>query len=257
MLFWLNRRKKMELLRTGEQGLCKQQHKSKNEMNMQPEADDQNIGAETVGEVQTFSVKYWWLNFVRGFAALAIGIGLLLPVEVFLRVDLLRTILFQFIGFYFLISGIMSLIWGLSSHRRFGLWIFAGILGVVGGIAFFLVSVLENALSTELLTIIFGLIMLMAGLMHLLGGFKLGKTYGRRWSWGHELLGLVEIGSGILVLVSLFVPVENLRIILSFWGLVAGIGLLADGVRMHRLKTSLEESPDRQAAGQKEIDLGD
>lgn len=81
----------------------------------------------------------------------------------------------------------------------------------------------------------------------------MGKSYGRRWSWGHEFLGLVEIGIGILILVSLFAPVENLRIILSFWGLVAGIGLLADGVRMRKLKTTLEESLVSQAAGQRPV----
>ncbi|HSG15803.1 MAG TPA: hypothetical protein VLE70_05710 [Anaerolineae bacterium] len=110
------------------------------------------------------------------------------------------------------------------------------VLGLVGGVAFFLRSFLEGFVSIEILTAIFGLIMLLAGLVHFLGGFRLGKAYGRRWSLGHEFLGLVEVGIGTLLLISIFVSVENLRIILSFWGLVAGIGLIADGIRMRRLK---------------------
>jgi uncharacterized membrane protein HdeD (DUF308 family) len=191
---------------------------------------------ERSGEVQSFTIKYWWLNFVRGIVALMLGLGLLLPVEVILEADNLQDILFQFIGIYLLLSGIMSLVWGLSNNRRFGLWIVAAVLGLVGGIAFFLRSFLEGYFSATVLTVIFGLIMLLAGLIHLLGGFRLGKAYGRRWSWGHEFLGLVEIGIGILLLISIVVTVENLRIILSFWGLVAGIGLIADGIRMRRLK---------------------
>jgi uncharacterized membrane protein HdeD (DUF308 family) len=205
-------------------------------MKMQADADLQSKRTEPPGEVQAFTTKYWWLNIVRGVAALAMGIGLLLPVELLLKVDQLQSILFQFVGIYLLASGIMSLVFGLSNHRRFGLWVVAGTLGLVGGIAFLLRSFLEGYLSTDALTIIFGLIMLLAGLIHLLGGFRLSKTYGRRWSWGHEFLGLVEIVIGALIFVSLFVPVENLRIILSFWGLVAGIGLLADGVRMRKVK---------------------
>ncbi len=205
-------------------------------MNDRTEADPQLKRIEPSGEVQAFTVKYWWLNFVRGVAALALGIGLLIPFEVITDADHLQAILFQFIGIYLLFSGVMSLVWGISNHRRFGLWLLAGTLGLVGGIAFLLRSVLEIHLNSDGLTAIFGLIMLLAGAIHLLGGFRLGQVYGRRWSWGHEFLGLVELVIGLLVLVSLFIPVNNLRIMLSFWGLVAGIGLLADGVRMYRLQ---------------------
>jgi len=205
-------------------------------MNDQSSDDPLLNQGDRSGEVQSFTVKYWWLNFVRGIAALAIGIGLLLPIEVILEADNLQDILFQFIGIYLLLSGIMSLVWGLSNRRRFGLWIVAAVLGLVGGIAFILRSFLEGYFSATVLTVIFGLIMLLAGLIHLLGGFRLGKAYGRRWSWGHEFLGLVEIAIGFLLLASIAVEVEHLRIILSFWGLVAGIGLIADGVRMRRLK---------------------
>ena len=203
----------------------------------------QSQGPDQKKVIQAFSIKYWWLNFVRGFAALAIGIGLFLPVEVFFEVDFVQTILFQFIGIYFLISGIMSLIWGYTSRRESGLWLMAGILGVTGGILFLLRSVLEGAFSAEALTIVFGLILVMTGLIHFLGGFRLGQAIGRRWSLGHEFLGIVEIGIGILVIVSLFTTVENLRLILSFWGLIAGIGLIGDGIRMRRLKKRMED-PD-------------
>jgi len=82
---------------------------------------------------------------------------------------------------------------------------------------------------------------LLTGLIHLLGGFRLGQKFGRRWSWGHEFLGLVEIVIAVLVLLSLFVTVENLRILLSFWGVIAGVGLLADGLRMREANKYLDE----------------
>jgi uncharacterized membrane protein HdeD (DUF308 family) len=223
-------------------------------MNTRVKVDPQAKRTESPGEVQSFTTKYWWLNFVRGVAALALGLGLLLPVEVFLKVDQVQTMLFQFVGIYLLFSGIMSLVWGLSHRRRFGIWLIAAVLGLVGGISFMLRPFLEGYLSATTLTIIFGLIMLLTGLIHFLGGFRLGEAYGRRWSWSHEFLGLVEMVIGILIFISLVVTVENLRIILSLWGLVAGIGLLADGVRMRRLKTTLENSRVSQTADLNEAD---
>jgi uncharacterized membrane protein HdeD (DUF308 family) len=197
--------------------------------------------AKTQGEARGFA-RHWWLNFVRGIAALMLGIGLLLPVEVILEADRVQVLLLQFIGIYLLISGVMSLIWGFSNRRRLGLWLMAGVLGIVGGSAFFLRSTLEDTLSPTILTAIFGFIMLLAGLMHIFGGFRLGEKFGRRWSWGHLFLGLVEMGIGLLVFLSIFISVENLRVLLSFWGLVAGAGLIADGVRMRNQKNKLEES---------------
>lgn len=219
---------------------------------MQPDADIQQDGLKTPAEVQSFTAKYWWLNFVRGIAALFLGLGLLVPVEVILQVDRVQAMLFQFIGIYLLLSGIMSLIWGFSNRRRLGIWILAGALGLAGGIAFFFWSFLESHLPSSVLTIIFGLIMLLIGSIHLLGGFRLSETYGRRWSWGHEFLGLVEILIGLLIFVSLFVTVDNLRIILSFWGIVAGIGLVADGVRIRKQKISLEAAQASRANGKEE-----
>ena len=134
----------------------------------------------------------------------------------------------------------MSLVWGLSHRQRLGIWLIAATLGIVGGMAFILRPFLEGYLSATTLSVIVGVIMLLTGLIHFLGGFRLGKSYGRRWSWGHEFLGLVEIVIGILIFISFIVPVENLRIILSFWGIVAGAGLLADGVRMRSLKIAME-----------------
>lgn len=202
------------------------------------ESDLQMKPAKNQGEAQGFA-RYWWLNFVRGIAALMLGIGLLLPVEVILEADRVHVLLLQFIGIYLLISGAMSMIWGFSNRRRLGLWLMAGVLGIIGGITFLLRPFLENAIAPTVIIVIFGFIMLFAGLVHILGGFNLSETYGRRYSWGHLFLGLVEIGIGLLVFVSIFISVENFRVILSFWGLVAGVGLIADGVRMRELNNSI------------------
>ena len=74
------------------------------------ETDLQAKQTEPPGEVQSFTTRYWWLNFIRGVAALVLRLALLLPVELILKVDQVQTLLFQFIGIYLLFNRVMSLI---------------------------------------------------------------------------------------------------------------------------------------------------
>lgn len=187
--------------------------------------------------------RYWWLNLIRGAAALLLGITLFAGLELFVERDALRLSLLQFIGIYLLISGIMSLIWGFSVRKRFGLWIFAGFIGVVGGAAYLLRPFIEGKLSYATLAFILGLIIFLTGLIHLFGGFKTGSEISRKWGWEHIILGAVEIGIGLLVMASIFVPVYVLVTALSFWGLIAGIGLISDAFRLRRQVKSRPEEP--------------
>jgi uncharacterized membrane protein HdeD (DUF308 family) len=114
------------------------------------ETDLQAKQTEPPGEVQSFTTKCWWLNFIRGVAALALGLALLLPVELILKVDQVQTLLFQFVGIYLLVSGVMSLIWGLSHRQRFGIWIIAAALGLVGGIGLLADGVRMRGLKNSL-----------------------------------------------------------------------------------------------------------
>ncbi|GAG26807.1 unnamed protein product, partial [marine sediment metagenome] len=181
--------------------------------------------------------KYWWLNTIRGIAALLLGLGSLLSLELVLDSEQIQAMSLQFMGIYLFFSGIMSFIWGLTKRRKLGLWIVAGTLGVAGGIAFILNSSLEYFQSTELLLVVVGIIMLLIGLVHILGGFRLSEALGRRWASSHFFLGVVEIALGILALVSIFVTVDILRYLLSFWGIIAGAGLILDGRRLRRAAT--------------------
>jgi uncharacterized membrane protein HdeD (DUF308 family) len=185
------------------------------------------------GESQPMA-KYWWLNTIRGAAALLLGLGLLFSLELLLDSEQIRAMSFQFMGIYLFFSGVMSFVWGFTKRRRFGLWIFAGILGLAGGIAFILKPYLESSQSTDILIVFVGTIMLLIGLVHILGGFRLSERMGRRWAGSHFFLGVIEIALGVLALASLYVTVDSLRFLLSFWGIIAGVGLILDGRRMRR-----------------------
>ena len=72
-------------------------------MNDGAKTDSQVIGVGRPVEGRDFT-RFWWLNLVRGVAALSLGIGLILPVEVIFKVDQVQGLLFQFVGIYLLIN---------------------------------------------------------------------------------------------------------------------------------------------------------
>lgn len=179
-------------------------------------------------------VKYWWINLVRGVAALFLGLGLILSLGLALDDATLKSMLSQFIGIYLLGSGIMSLIWGFSNRKRWGLWFAAGALGLLGGVAFIVRPFIDGFLSSTLLTAILGIVIVLTGMVHMLGGFRTGDQYGRKWAWEHFFLGLIEIGMGLVILVSPFFTAQTSGVALSIWGVIAGMGLILDAIRLRR-----------------------
>jgi uncharacterized membrane protein HdeD (DUF308 family) len=182
-------------------------------------------------------VKYWWINLVRGAAALFLGLGLILGLGLALDDATLKSMLAQFIGIYLLGSGIMSLIWGFSNRKRWGLWFAAGALGLLGGVAFIVRPFIDGFLSSTFLTVILGVVIVLTGVVHILGGFRTGDEYGHKWAWEHFLLGLIEIGMGLVILVSPLFTAQTSRIALSIWGVIAGIGLISDAIRLRRMRS--------------------
>ncbi|MFC2053038.1 HdeD family acid-resistance protein [Chloroflexota bacterium] len=178
---------------------------------------------------ESMMARFWWIFLLRGIAALLLGITLLL------QQDQTRSTMIKYIGIYLLASGILSFLWGISVGRHVGLWSLAGFIGVVGGLLFIFHSPLEDLITDLVLVLIFGLIMLIAGLMHIFGGFRTGTDYGRAWSWGSLLLGSVEIILAMMMLASSWVPIEIITIVGCIWGFAAGIGLIVEALRLRKL----------------------
>jgi uncharacterized membrane protein HdeD (DUF308 family) len=66
-----------------------------------------------------------WVTLVRGILALTLGLALLIqPVKV-------HSFLITSMGIFWLVSGVMSIRWGLSGRRARGMPLLAGIVGVL------------------------------------------------------------------------------------------------------------------------------
>jgi uncharacterized membrane protein HdeD (DUF308 family) len=173
--------------------------------------------------------KFWWITLARGVFALALGLGLLLP-----YIDS-KSNLLNFMAMYWLFSGISSISWGLSGARRKGMWFVAGIMGIAGGSVILLRPRTAPIIAPEVFPIMFGVIAVLTGLVHIFGGFQSSNSEGREWTLSSFLLGITEIGLGVLVLVSPENPHRAVIWIAAAWATVGGVGLILLSIRQRRL----------------------
>ncbi len=178
----------------------------------------------------------FWITLLRGMLAVALGVAL------FFQPDKARPMLVSYMGMFWLVSGIVSLRWGVHGERARGLSLLAGAIGVLAGIGMLTRRWTIGVENEEILLMTVGLVILLTGLMHIFGGFRtgpeethlLGKK--RKWSWTSFLLGLFEIVLGLMLVIS---PLEHGSVVhfsVSIWALVAGAILIGDAVRLRRLR---------------------
>ena len=187
-------------------------------------------GANSSGD---FMAEHWWITLVRGIAALLLGLALLVaPVRS-------RPMMAQYMGTYWLASGVMSITWGLRVARRPGVWLVAGIVGVIGGVAIVSHSLIASLVAPRVMVDLFAVVAILTGLLHLLEGYRIRQDHGRKWSWGSLFLGVVQIVLGALILASPEEVPTGVLYVAMIWALIGGIGLLADAYRWRRLAVAL------------------
>jgi uncharacterized membrane protein HdeD (DUF308 family) len=179
--------------------------------------------------------KLWWITLIRGITALLLGIALLLaPVKG-------KSMMARYMGMYWIASGAMSISWGRRAARRPGLWLVAGLVGVIGGVVVVAHSLLAPLRGRTIIVELFAVAAILTGLLHVLGGYRIRQEYGRRWSGGGFFLGLVQIILGVLLLASPEEVPRGIMLAAMIWALIGGIGLLADALRVRRLAVARRE----------------
>jgi uncharacterized membrane protein HdeD (DUF308 family) len=183
-----------------------------------------------------------WITLIRGMLAITLGVALLFwP-------DKALPMLVNFMGMFWLVSGILSLRWGVHGERAKGLSLLAGGAGVLAGIGMLSRRFTMGMVGEDILLSVMGLIILLTGLMHIFGGFRTDPvatdlfSRNRKWSWTAFLLGLFEMVLGALLVVS---PLDRGPVIYfaaSVWALVGGMILIGDGVRLRRLRQQRERA---------------
>jgi len=152
----------------------------------------------------------WWIILVLGIAVLILGIAFLSwP---YLTLMLVVT----FVGAYWFISGIFSLISLIMDRSNLGWKLLIGILGIVAGIVILTYPLYSTFLLPAMLVIFIGVWGLLIGAVHL------AQAFGTK-DWGSGILGILAILFGILLLAHPFIAVALLPFVFGGFGIVGGI----------------------------------
>jgi uncharacterized membrane protein HdeD (DUF308 family) len=185
------------------------------------------------------------ITLIRGMLAITLGIAL------FFQPDKTRPFLVSFMGMFWLVSGIISLRWGVHGERARGLSLFAGVAGVIAGLGMLSRRFATGFVGEDVLISMMGLIILLTGLMHIFGGFRKGPeesdmfSRNRQWSWTAFILGLFEIVLGAMLVIEPMGRGPLLYTVASVWALVGGVILIGDALRIRRMKQTAEQGPQK------------
>lgn len=161
----------------------------------------------------------WWLVLINGIAALILGILLITSTgsTVF--------ILVQFLGIYWLVSGIFQIIGIFLDNTAWGWKLFAGILGILAGIVILNHPLISPLVVGTTLVIIMGVQGIIFGIAGLVAAFKGG-------GWGAGILSALSIIFGIVLLFNPILGAAALPWVLGIFGIVGGIFTIVAAFRM-------------------------
>lgn len=161
----------------------------------------------------------WWLVLVQGIAAIIIGALLLIaPAKTVV-------LLVQFLGIYWLISGIFSIVSIFLDSTAWGWKLFAGILGIIAGIIILQHPLWSALLVPTTLIIVLGIQGLIIGVINIIQAFRGG-------GWGIGILGAISIAFGIILLANPLLGAVALPWVIAIFALVGGVLAVVQAFRM-------------------------
>jgi uncharacterized membrane protein HdeD (DUF308 family) len=148
--------------------------------------------------------------------------------------DKTRPILANFMGMFWLASGIISLRWSVSGERARRTGVVAGAIGILAGLAMLTRGLTNAWVRQDILFSLLGVVIVLTGTLHISGGFRVGEHAHRKWSWTGFILGAFEIMLGLMLIIEPMGRSFVFYLAVSIWALVGGAILIMDAVRLRR-----------------------
>jgi uncharacterized membrane protein HdeD (DUF308 family) len=175
---------------------------------------------------------FFLITLFRGMMATTLGLVLLF------QPDKTLPMLANFMGMFWLASGIISLRWGANGERAHGWALLAGAIGMLAGITTLSRSLLERWIVQDVMLSLLGVIILLTGVLHAFGGFRIGEREYRKWSSTSLALGVFEAILGLMLIVEPLGRGDFFYLVVSVWALVGGFILIGDALRLRRASAS-------------------
>jgi uncharacterized membrane protein HdeD (DUF308 family) len=192
------------------------------------EREPLNRGREL--ELASRVARFWWIGVLRGTIALALGSSALLASG---SPERLAT----FLALYWLAGGVVTMrfAWAVRPSAGFRLAWVAGAVAITAALLVALRELLSGVVSPAKMIEVLGFAAAAMGTLRLVGAFEIERRTSHRWSIGGLVLGGLELGTGIILLVATDTQSSALMITVSAWALASGTLLLVEAVRARRL----------------------
>jgi uncharacterized membrane protein HdeD (DUF308 family) len=156
----------------------------------------------------------WWILLLQGIAAILLGLMLLTAPGATL------VALMTFLGFYWLINGVLSLVRAFADRSTPWIWsLLIGIVGILAGLFVVNHPMLAAVTVPTALVIILGVEGLIMGVFELIRGFQGGGA-------GAFVLGVFNLLLGLLLLGRPMVAALAVPFVFGVLLLIEGVGLL-------------------------------
>jgi uncharacterized membrane protein HdeD (DUF308 family) len=156
----------------------------------------------------------WWLFLLQGIAAIILGLMLITAPGATL------VVMVTFLGFYWLIEGILSLVHIFVDRSVPWVWsLLIGIVGIAAGILVVRHPLLAALTVPTVLVIILGVQGLIMGVFEIIAGFTGGGI-------GSFILGVINLLIGALLLSSPATAALAVPLVFGVILLVEGVGLI-------------------------------
>jgi uncharacterized membrane protein HdeD (DUF308 family) len=169
----------------------------------------------------------WWLTLIMGITVFVLG-AVLLWAPAKDKVDAYQFII-AFLGFYWLIGGIMEIVSLFVDRTAWGWKLFMGIVSIIAGSYVLMYPVAAGVALPRIFVLILGLWGLMQGILLLFLAFKGG-------GWGAGIMGVVAIIFG-LILMGAYGNIGSGLVMIwtaAIWGVIGGIVLIVQAFRQRK-----------------------
>jgi uncharacterized membrane protein HdeD (DUF308 family) len=182
--------------------------------------------ATTATSMQT-KQRPWWMTLIMGILAFVIG-AVLLWAPAKTKVETYQ-LLIAFLGLYWLISGIVGIIWMFVDHTAWGWKLFMGIVSIIAGGYILMYPVAAGVALPRIFVLILGLWALFEGIILLVMAFRGG-------GWGAGILSVVAIIFGLILMGDYGKLGSGLAMIwaAAIWGLIGGVLMVIQAFRQRK-----------------------
>ena len=155
----------------------------------------------------------WWAVLVQGIFSIIIGLLLLA------YPGATTLVIVQFIGVYWLVTGMFSLVSIFTDRSMWGWKLFAGVIGIMAGLSIMRHPLWSTLMVPTVLVMFMGFSGLFIGVAGLISAFQGG-------GWSAGILGGLSLLFGILLLGSPFIAALALPWVYGVLGLAGGIAAI-------------------------------